>query len=250
MAPWAPRSLPPLSTCWRPSIRLLQPFFPATISREILMGRRLICPLPVLFLALSLRTTPEAVTKKLTAAGHVSPADSYEYGKWPPTLSACRLIKGQSTLGICITATVWSLEAGHGAPSPLLFPNNYHRAKDNVHKHKKCARIIKISRQCGRGLDWPSITLALSRRAGHINILQEAVRSLGGYSDPPSWYRAEGRGHGCIVISSFPIANLRAKIRHQDSPPYQPRISSHACCPKDTLARRCRAELPMTMSGV
>lgn len=34
----------PLPTRWRPSIRLLQPFFPATISREILMGRCFICP--------------------------------------------------------------------------------------------------------------------------------------------------------------------------------------------------------------
>lgn len=78
MAPWAPRSLPPLSTCWRPSIRLLQPFFPATISREILMGRRLICPSPSQsgpyssFSPSWCRTTPEAVTEKMTAAGHVS----------------------------------------------------------------------------------------------------------------------------------------------------------------------------------
>ena len=155
-----------------------------------------ICPSPPIWPVFLSLTTRQRRSPKTDSCGTCLPhdADSYEYGKRPDHVFACRL------RGLTISIAVRSLESGQGTPSTQLFPNQTdHSVMDKLHEHKKPA-LISVSRQNGRGPNEPS-------KRSHQGVALEVHQRPAGsgalplYSDPPTWYRPEGRGHGCIVIS-------------------------------------------------
>lgn len=212
MAP-GPHGACPLSTCWRPSIRLLQPFFPATISREILMGCCFICPSPStwpVFLSPILGHAGGG-HRETDSCGTCLPrdTDSYEYGKHPDHPEAVVRILHHRLVYACraLNSGVWSLDR---VPPRLCYSptKTTWRWTTFVYEYEKSQSALIIllmsrSRQHGRGLDRPS-------KRSHEGVAPDTSTScrkwctpLGypGISDPPSWYRTEGHGHGCIVIS-------------------------------------------------